>query len=182
MHVGGTGAAPRVRVLRGIREKAMRKNAMGAASALSGVLVASCMTVAALACGGKNEKPSNAGATAAAPGEAARTVGPMAGAPPAGATVAMVALGDSVFHGQAAGGTCFTCHGMDAKGTALAPSLADNQWLTGDGTYAFIQKRVTDGVPNPTPPYTAAMPPKGGANLTPDQIKAVAAYVFSISR
>ncbi len=93
----------------------------------------------------------------------------------------MLALGDSIFHGKAAGGTCFTCHGTDAKGTALAPPLVSHKWLTGDGTYDFIQDRVTNGMPNPTPPYPAAMPPKGGAPLTPDQIKAVAAYVYSIS-
>lgn len=106
---------------------------------------------------------------------------PQPGAPPAGATAQMVALGDSIFHGQAAGGTCFTCHGQDANGTPLAPSLTDSQWATGDGSYAFIQKRVTDGMPTPTPPYSAPMPPKGGANLNDAQVKAVAAYVYSIS-
>ena len=93
----------------------------------------------------------------------------------------MVALGDSIFHGQAAGGTCFTCHGVDAKGTPLAPPLVSHKWLTGDGGYAFIQQRVTQGMPTPTPPYTAAMPPMGGVQLTPDQVKAVAAYVYAIS-
>ena len=146
-------------------------------------------TLTVIACGGK-EKGGDAGQSAAAPGEAVPTpaptaaapsAGPTGGAPPAGATAAMVALGDSVFHGAAAGGTCFTCHGADANGTPLAPALNDTQWLTGDGSYAFIQKRVTDGMPTPTAPYTAAMPPKGGANLSPDQVKAVAAYVYSIS-
>jgi mono/diheme cytochrome c family protein len=146
-------------------------------------LGAVCATAIALAaCGGGKEKASNVGATAAAPGEAVPSIGaPPPGTPPAGATAAMVALGDSVFHGAAGGGTCFTCHGIDATGTALAPSLADTQWLTGDGSYAFIQKRVTEGMPTPTPPYTAAMPPKGGADLSADQVTAVAAYVYSIS-
>jgi mono/diheme cytochrome c family protein len=149
----------------------------------TGWLGAACgIMIALVACGGGKEKPSNAGATAAAPGEAALpSAAPTTGAPPAGATAAMVAQGDSIFRGTAAGGTCYTCHGMDAKGTALAPSLDDTQWLTGDGTYAFIQKRVTEGMPTPTPPYTVAMPPKGGANLSPDQIKAVSAYVYAIS-
>ena len=31
------------------------------------------------------------------------------------------------------------------------------------------------------PPHTSPMLPKGGAQLTPDQVKAVAAYVYSIS-
>lgn len=124
--------------------------------------------------------PATPGAPAAPGGTAGP--GPVPGPPPPGATPQMVALGDSIFRGQAAGGTCFTCHGMDAKGTALAPPLVRHKWLTGDGSYAFIQERITKGMPTPTPPYIAAMPPMGGAQLTPDQIKAVAAYVYSISR
>jgi mono/diheme cytochrome c family protein len=94
----------------------------------------------------------------------------------------MAALGDSIFHGQSSGGLCFTCHGADAKGTALAPPLVSHKWITGDGGYEFIQQRVIDGVPKPTAPYVSPMLPMGGAQLTPDQIKAVAAYVYSISR
>jgi len=96
-------------------------------------------------------------------------------------TPQMVALGDSIFHGQAAGGTCQTCHGPNAKGTPLAPDLTDNKWITGDGSYQFIVNTDTHGVPNPSPPYTAPMPPMGGASLSPDQINAVAAYVYSLS-
>jgi mono/diheme cytochrome c family protein len=91
-----------------------------------------------------------------------------------------VALGDSIFHGQVAGGTCTACHGQDATGTAVAPNLTDAQWLNGDGSYGFIVKTVTTGVPKPKE-HPAPMPPKGGAQLTDDQVKAVAAYVFSLS-
>ncbi len=142
------------------------------------------------ACGGGENKAVDttqaaAPAAAAAPTPAAPAVAaaPTQGPPPAGATAAMVAEGDSIFHGQAAGGLCFTCHGMDAKGGPLAPPLAgsDKKWLSGDGSYTFIQKRVTEGMPTPTAPYTAPMLPMGGAKLTPAQIKSVAAYVYSIS-
>ena len=92
----------------------------------------------------------------------------------------MVALGDSIFHGQVAGGTCTACHGQDAKGTAVAPNLTDSQWLNGDGSYDFIVKTVTTGVPKPKE-HPAPMPPKGGATLTDDQVKAAAAYVYSLS-
>jgi mono/diheme cytochrome c family protein len=91
-----------------------------------------------------------------------------------------VALGDSIFHGQVAGGTCTACHGQDAKGTAVAPNLTDAQWINGDGSYDFIVKTVTNGVPQPKE-HPAPMPPKGGAQLSDDQVKAVAAYVFSLS-
>lgn len=143
------------------------------------------------ACGPSEKAPAGESVSArqpapAPPGAGAgSTVGaaasPTAGSPPPGATAQMVAQGDSIFHGQLGGGTCFTCHGADAKGTPLAPPLVSHKWLTGDGSYAFIQKRVTEGMPTPTPPYTAPMLPMGGAQLTPDQVKAVAAYVYAIS-
>jgi mono/diheme cytochrome c family protein len=64
-------------------------------------------------------------------------------------TPQMIALGDSIFHGQRAGGTCQTCHGAGATGTALAPNLADTQWMNGDGSYQYIVNTVTNGVPKP---------------------------------
>ena len=92
-----------------------------------------------------------------------------------------VALGDSIFHGKAAGGTCFTCHGADARGTALGPDLTDTLWLNGDGSYPFVMRTVMHGVPRPTR-YPAPMPPKGGARLTREQAHAVAAYVHGLGR
>ncbi len=154
------------------------------------------VTCAIAACGGGEKKaggesaaavpPSaGAGASAAAPaagGAAGALPTPVPGTPPAGATAAMVAEGDSIFHGLKAGGLCQTCHGPDAAGTPLAPPLANKQqWLTGDGSFEFIQQRVTTGMPTPTAPYSSPMLPMGGAQLTPDQIKSVAAYVYSIS-
>ena len=122
-------------------------------------------------------------AGAAAAGAAGALPDPAPGAPPAGATAASLALGDSIFHGQAAGGLCFTCHGADGKGGPLAPPLvAPKKWLTGDGSYNFIVQRVTQGMPNQQAPYPGPMLPKGGAQLTDAQISAVAAYVYSISR
>ena len=116
---------------------------------------------------------------------AARDTSKQAAAKPAaggagGGTPQQVALGDSIFHGQAAGGTCSACHGQDAKGTAVAPDLTDSQWLNGDGSYQFIVATVTNGVPKPKE-HPAPMPPKGGAQLTDDQVKAVAAFVYSLS-
>ena len=93
---------------------------------------------------------------------------------------AQVAEGDKIFHCQEAGGTCTACHGQDAKGTAMAPNLTDSEWLNGDGSLAFIEHTVTTGVPKPKS-HPAPMPPMGGASLNPDQVKAVAAYVYSLS-
>jgi len=108
---------------------------------------------------------------------AAKPAGKAAGG---GGSAAQVAEGDKIFHGQEAGGTCTACHGQDAKGTAIAPNLTDSEWLNGDGSLAFIEHTVTTGVPKPKS-HPAPMPPMGGASLNPDQIKAVAAYVYSLS-
>ena len=97
------------------------------------------------------------------------------------ATPATLALGDSVFHGKAGAALCYVCHGPAGKGVAgLGPNLTDKEWLNGDGTVAFIEKTVTEGVPKPKK-APAPMPPKGGGQLNDEQIKAVAAYVFSLS-
>lgn len=100
--------------------------------------------------------------------------------PGPGAAGNLVALGDSIFHGQAAAGICYTCHGPDAKGTQLGPNLTDAEWLNGDGSQEFIVRTVTNGVPTPKK-YPGMMPPMG-QTLTPDQVRAVAAYVYSLSR
>jgi glucose/arabinose dehydrogenase/mono/diheme cytochrome c family protein len=99
---------------------------------------------------------------------------------PAGATKPMVALGQRIFLGQVGGATCTGCHGADAKGTPLGPNLTDTQWLWGDGSYASIAKTITDGVPQPKQ-YRSPMPPMGGAQLTPDQVSALAAYIWALS-
>ena len=144
------------------------------------LLLLSC---AALACGGKDKpRPDSVSIVPPDPTTSTTsTTGPKPGKPPAGATEIMVAVGDSIFHGQIAGGTCYTCHSADAKGTPLAPPLISHKWLTGDGSYAFIQKRVTEGFPNPTPPYPGPLMPMGSTPMSPAQIKAVAAYVYAIS-
>jgi glucose/arabinose dehydrogenase/mono/diheme cytochrome c family protein len=99
---------------------------------------------------------------------------------PAGATREMVELGDRVYHGQVGGATCTGCHGANATGTTLGPDLTDTQWLWGDGSYASIQKTITAGVPQPKQ-YRSPMPPMGGAQLTSDQVSALAAYIWGLS-
>jgi mono/diheme cytochrome c family protein len=98
------------------------------------------------------------------------------------ASPAMLTLGDSVFHGKAGAALCYVCHGPAGKGIAgLGPNLADKEWVNGDGSLPFIEKVVLDGVPKPKK-MPAPMPPKGGGQLNESQIKAVAAYVYSLSR
>jgi mono/diheme cytochrome c family protein len=110
------------------------------------------------------------------PDAAAAENGPV----PQGATPAMVALGAQIYHGQVGGAACTGCHGQNAEGTVLGPDLTGKKWLWGDGSYAAITKTITDGVPQPKQ-YRAPMPPMGGAQLSADQVSAVAAYIWSVS-
>jgi len=101
-------------------------------------------------------------------------------ASPDSITPALVALGDSVFHGRVGRGTCFACHGAKGGG-GLAPPLTSGRWLHGDGSYQSILRAVREGVPKPKQAPTP-MPPMGGANLTPEQVRAVAAYVYTLGQ
>ena len=99
---------------------------------------------------------------------------------PPGATKEQVMLGDRIFHGEAADGTCTGCHGSDAKGSPQGPSLVSGTWVFGDGSLQAIAKTINDGVPKPRN-YSDPMPPKGGAPLSEADVAAVAAYVWAIS-
>jgi len=107
---------------------------------------------------------------------AANTSGPV----PPGATLEMVALGSQIYRGQVGGAACTGCHGQNAQGTVLGPDLTGKKWLWGDGSYAAITKTITDGVSQPKQ-FRSPMPPMGGAQLSAEQVSAVAAYVWSLS-
>jgi len=97
------------------------------------------------------------------------------------ASPATLSLGDSVFHGKVGGALCYVCHGPAGKGVpGLGPNLTDKEWVNGDGSLPFIEKTVTEGVAKPRK-MPAPMPPKGGGQLNEAQIKAAAAYVWSLS-
>ncbi len=101
---------------------------------------------------------------------------PTAAALPAGVTTAMIAAGDKVYHEN----SCMACHGPDAAGTSVGPNLSDATWLTGDGSISAITKIITEGVDAPKQ-FRSPMPAMGGSDLSPDELKAVAAYVWSLS-
>jgi glucose/arabinose dehydrogenase/mono/diheme cytochrome c family protein len=99
---------------------------------------------------------------------------------PQGATREMVLLGERIYRGQVGGAACTGCHGDSAQGTPLGPNLTGKKWLWSNGSYAGIAKTITEGVSQPKQ-YRSPMPPMGGAQLTPDQVSALAAYVWSLS-
>jgi mono/diheme cytochrome c family protein len=102
---------------------------------------------------------------------------PAAAQDPAGVTPAAIALGDSLFHSK---GNCYACHGANAQGT-VGPNLTDADWIHSDGSYDAIVKQITTGVTAEESKSKVPMPPKGGSQITDDEVKAVAAYVYSLS-
>jgi len=97
---------------------------------------------------------------------------------PAGVTPAMMAQGKKLFGGD---GLCFSCHGPEGRGL-VGPDLTDASWLMGKGSFEEIVARILEGVPADKSKSGQIMPPKGGSSLNPNQVKAVAAYVWSLSR
>jgi mono/diheme cytochrome c family protein len=96
---------------------------------------------------------------------------------PPGVTQEMVTQGKQLF----TTGPCMACHGATAAGSALAPALNDAQWLNIKGEFDEIAALITTGVPKPKQ-FAGMMPPKGGGTFDDNQIKQLAAYVYSISR
>lgn len=143
-------------------------------------ITALTLVFAACGGGGEQQQQEQAAPEAAAPaaGEATPAAMP-AGELPEGVTPAMVAEGDSLFHGA---GICLTCHGPDAKGIpGLGVNLTDQEWLHSDGSYEAIVHQIMTGVTATESKSGVAMPAKGGSTITDDQVKAVAAYVYSLS-
>jgi mono/diheme cytochrome c family protein len=98
---------------------------------------------------------------------------------PKGSSRAMVELGDRIFHGEIAAGTCAGCHGATGKGTPLGPNLTSGRWLWSDGSYGGIERTIRRGVSHPKQ-YRSPMPAMGGAQLSARQLQAVAAYVWGL--
>lgn len=97
---------------------------------------------------------------------------------PKGVTLEMLARGKELFQGA---GLCVACHGPDGKGS-VGPDLTDTLWLHHKGSYEEIFAQVVRGVPEEESKTGTAMPPRGGSALTDEQLRAVAAYVWSLSR
>lgn len=78
-------------------------------------------------------------------------------------------------------GVCATCHGPDARGTQLGPSLRDQEWISITGSFEDIQAVVRNGVAEPKE-FPVPMPRGGAGDFDETQIQAVAAYVYALSR
>ena len=101
------------------------------------------------------------------------------GALPEGVTQDMIRQGEGTFKGA---GLCSACHGPQGRGIPnLGANLTDSTWLHSDGSYAGVLQTIRQGVGADKSSNGTTMPPKGGSALSEDQLKAVAAYVWSLS-
>ena len=112
------------------------------------------------------------------------TAAAVAAAPPEGVNknagaATTASLGQQVFEGKVGGAPCTGCHGSDGKGTPLGPDLTSGKWVWSDGSVEGLRKTITAGVRNPKN-YRGPMPPLGGAQLSPEQVKAVTDYVWAL--
>ncbi len=97
---------------------------------------------------------------------------------PEGVTPEMVAEGELIYGDQ---GMCLTCHGAQGEGTPVGPNLTDGEWIQIDGSYESLVDIIESGVMEPAE-YAGAMLPRGGGDISDDEVRAVAAYVWSMSR
>ena len=95
---------------------------------------------------------------------------------PEGVTPETIAQGKTLYQGA---GICAACHGPDGTG-ASGPDLTDAEWLHSDGSYEAIVEQILAGVSADSSKSGIPMLPKGGSQLDDDQVRAVAAYVWSL--
>ena len=99
---------------------------------------------------------------------------------PEGVTMAMVQEGEGIYNGA---GICASCHGPDGAGIPnLGANLSDAEWLHSDGSYEAIVQTVIDGVTAEESSSGIPMPPKAGTNISDAQVRAAAAYVWTLSK
>jgi mono/diheme cytochrome c family protein len=97
---------------------------------------------------------------------------------PAGVTDSAITWGEALFRGPA---NCSRCHGDRGRGTAYGPDLADAIWWHGPGSFEWLVREVTHGIPEQLTVTGGQMPARGWAPMNEADVQAVAAYVWAIS-
>jgi mono/diheme cytochrome c family protein len=132
-----------------------------------------CVAIAIAAChpGATVSSPSPSGTGAAA---AVKVTGL-----PSSVTQAMIDSGKTLFSAA----SCARCHGAGGAGGQNGPKLNDSTWVQIDGSYDAIVNTIHTGVPaaNIKGGYRFAMRPMGGGTFTDDQVRMIAAYVYTLS-
>jgi mono/diheme cytochrome c family protein len=99
---------------------------------------------------------------------------------PRGMTLDMIRHGDAVYHGK---GGCQSCHGPDGGGMPASGSGITAGLNFVPSEWEPIDSLIRVGIPEPATRSPIAMPPRGAqSNLTNDETRQVAAYVWAISQ
>jgi mono/diheme cytochrome c family protein len=91
---------------------------------------------------------------------------------PTGFSREQILHGDRVFHGEAAGGQCSVCHGVDGKGTANGNDLTAGMFVWSDGSVRELKRTIL---------HNMEVVPGRDGDLEPADVDAVSAYVWAIS-
>ncbi|HYF39591.1 MAG TPA: c-type cytochrome [Gemmatimonadales bacterium] len=118
---------------------------------------------------GQSKPETSAAPEPSAEGEAA--------APASAVSPELIARGEKVFQGP---GNCYACHGSKGEGS-VGPNLTDAEWIHSKGSLEDITAQITNGVPKEKAKSGIPMPAKGGGTLSDEDVRAVAAYVYSLS-
>lgn len=97
---------------------------------------------------------------------------------PEGVTDSAIAWGEALFRGPA---NCSRCHGERGRGSGYGPDLADAIWWHGPGSFEWLVREVTHGIPENLTVTGGLMPARGWAPMNDADVRAVAAYVWAIS-
>ncbi len=138
-------------------------------------MAAGCVVVLLTAC--PADRPEEPRVDAPAPASAPLALDPaIVGELPPGVTTEMVAMGQQLY-----GTVCVACHGPAGVGTPLGPALNDQDWIHIGGELEEIVRITEEGVLQPRE-YPAPMPRMGGAAFSQEQLQAIGAYVYALSR
>ena len=99
---------------------------------------------------------------------------------PGGMSLADIVRGDSVYHGK---GACFACHGLEAEGRPAAGDALTVSLTWAQYDWRSIDSLIDAGIPQTITRSPISMPPRGGrSDLTDDEVRSVAAYIWAISQ
>jgi mono/diheme cytochrome c family protein len=98
-----------------------------------------------------------------------------------GMTLETIRDGDRIFHGK---GGCVNCHGSEAQGLAArGKTLTAGLAFVPAGEWNALDSLISVGMRDGQTRSPIAMPPRGqDENLSADEVRSVAAYVWAISQ
>lgn len=98
---------------------------------------------------------------------------------PDGVTEEMVEEGRALFANEA---LCYTCHATGEGVPNLGPNLTDDTWLNIEDptSYDAFVELINTGVPMPKE-HMIPMVPRAGSPINDEQVRAVAAFVWTLA-